>query len=94
MNDIKKRLANLSPKQREQVLEKLRQQQLIQTAKESQVIPVISREQVIPLSFAQQRLWFLEKMALSSNAYNMPLTLHLVGKLDYVALQKSLNQII
>ncbi|NEO94512.1 MAG: AMP-binding protein, partial [Moorea sp. SIO3G5] len=94
MNDIKKRLANLSPKQQEQVLEKLRQQQLIQTAKESQVIPVISREQVIPLSFAQQRLWFLEKMALSSNAYNMPLTLHLVGKLDYVALQKSLNQII
>ncbi|NEQ89180.1 MAG: non-ribosomal peptide synthetase, partial [Moorea sp. SIO2I5] len=54
----------------------------------------ISREQVIPLSYAQQRLWFLEKMALSSNAYNMPLTLHLVGKLDYVALQKSLNQII
>ncbi|NEO72996.1 non-ribosomal peptide synthetase, partial [Moorena sp. SIO3H5] len=47
-----------------------------------------------PLSFAQQRLWFIEKMALSSNAYNMPLTLHLVGQLDYLALQKSLNQII
>ncbi|NET65460.1 MAG: amino acid adenylation domain-containing protein [Moorea sp. SIO1G6] len=94
MNDIKKRLANLSPKQREQVLEKLRQQQLLPTAKESQAIPMISREQVIPLSYAQQRLWFIEKMALSSNAYNMPLILHLVGKLDYVALQKSINQII
>ncbi|NER92228.1 amino acid adenylation domain-containing protein, partial [Moorena sp. SIO3A2] len=94
MSDIKKRLANLSPKQREQVLEKLRQEQLLPTAKESQVIPIIPREQVIPLSYAQQRLWFLEKMALSSNAYNMPLTLHLVGKLDYVALQESLNQII
>ncbi|NEO15578.1 MAG: amino acid adenylation domain-containing protein [Moorea sp. SIO3E8] len=47
-----------------------------------------------PLSFAQQRLWFIEKMALSSNAYNMPLTLHLVGKLDYVVLEKSINQII
>ncbi|NEQ63454.1 MAG: non-ribosomal peptide synthetase, partial [Moorea sp. SIO4A1] len=57
-------------------------------------IQPISREQTIPLSFAQQRLWFIEKMALSSNAYNMPLTLNLVGKLDYVALQKSLNQII
>ncbi|NEQ85367.1 MAG: non-ribosomal peptide synthetase, partial [Moorea sp. SIO2I5] len=57
-------------------------------------IQPISREQVIPLSYAQQRLWFIEKMVLSSNAYNMPLTLHLVGKLDYVALQKSLNQII
>jgi|GEM_PF-401820 len=47
-----------------------------------------------PLSFAQQRLWFIEKMALSSNAYNMPIVLHLVGLLDEVALQKSLNQII
>ncbi|OLT58220.1 non-ribosomal peptide synthetase [Moorena bouillonii] len=46
-----------------------------------------------PLSYAQQRLWFLEKLALSSNAYNMPLTLNLVGKLDYVALQNSLNEI-
>ncbi|NEP33691.1 amino acid adenylation domain-containing protein [Moorena sp. SIO3B2] len=54
----------------------------------------ISREQVIPLSFAQQRLWFIEKMGLSSNAYNMPLILHLVGKLDYIALEKSINQII
>lgn len=33
-------------------------------------------------------------MAFSSNAYNVPLTLNLVGKLDYVALKKSLNQII
>jgi len=94
MNDIKKRLANLSPKQREQVLEKLRQQQLLPTAKESQVIPRISREQTLPLSFAQQRLWFIEKMALSSNAYNQLLTLRLVGQLDHVALEKSLNQII
>ncbi|NEP12787.1 MAG: amino acid adenylation domain-containing protein [Symploca sp. SIO2C1] len=47
-----------------------------------------------PLSFAQQRLWFIEKTGLSSNAYNMPLTLNLVGELDEVALQQSLNQII
>ena len=57
-------------------------------------IQPISREQTIPLSFAQQRLWVIEKMGLNSNAYNIPLTLHLVGKLDYVALQKSINQII
>ena len=47
-----------------------------------------------PLSFAQQRLWFIEKAGLSGNAYNMPLTLHLVGELDEVAIQQSLNQII
>ena len=44
MNDIKKRLTNLSPKQREQVLEKLRQQQVLPTAKDK-AIPVISRGQ-------------------------------------------------
>ncbi|NES18380.1 MAG: SDR family NAD(P)-dependent oxidoreductase, partial [Symploca sp. SIO3E6] len=46
------------------------------------------------LSFAQQRLWFIEKTGLSGNVYNIPLTLHLVGKLNEVALQKSINQII
>ncbi|NEP26961.1 amino acid adenylation domain-containing protein, partial [Moorena sp. SIO3I6] len=69
----------------------LAQSQRIETAA---IQPREENENHPPLSFAQQRLWFIEKMALSSNAYNMPLTLHLVGKLDYVALQKSLNQII
>ncbi|NEO42625.1 MAG: amino acid adenylation domain-containing protein [Moorea sp. SIOASIH] len=76
-----------------EILEFLREVQITKKSVASS-IQSISREQVIPLSYAQQRLWFIEKMALSSNAYNMPLTLHLVGKLDYVALQKSLNQII
>ncbi|NER91537.1 non-ribosomal peptide synthetase [Moorena sp. SIO3A2] len=76
-----------------EILEFLREVQITQKSVASS-IQSISREQVIPLSYAQQRLWFIEKMALSSNAYNMPLTLHLVGKLDYVALQTSINQII
>lgn len=76
-----------------EILEFLREVQTTQESVASSIQP-ISREQVIPLSYGQQRLWFLEKMALSSNAYNVPLTIHLIGKLDYVALQKSLNQII
>ena len=94
MNDLQKRLANLSPQQRELILEKLEQQQLLPITNESQAIPVISREQVIPLSFAQQRLWFLEQTRLTGNAYHIPLTIRLVGQLDEVALQQSLNQII
>ncbi|WP_424101436.1 amino acid adenylation domain-containing protein [Moorena producens] len=76
------------------ILKLLRKAQTNRQSDGASSIQPISREQVIPLSFAQQRLWFIEKMALSSNAYNMPLTLNLVGKLDYVALEKSLNQII
>ncbi|MEM9217772.1 MAG: amino acid adenylation domain-containing protein, partial [Cyanobacteria bacterium P01_F01_bin.150] len=52
------------------------------------------RTDSISLSFAQQRLWFLEKMGLTANAYNMPLLLHLKGQLDRPALQTSLNQLV
>ncbi|WP_424101444.1 amino acid adenylation domain-containing protein [Moorena producens] len=63
-------------------------------SQQSQIKPIERNDNPPPLSYAQQRLWFLEKMALSRNAYNIPLTLHLLGQLDYVALQTSLNQII
>ncbi|NEP88105.1 MAG: amino acid adenylation domain-containing protein [Okeania sp. SIO2C2] len=63
-------------------------------SQQSQIKPIERNGNPPPLSYAQQRLWFIEKMALSSNTYNLPLTLHLVGKLDYLALEKSLNQII
>ena len=75
------------------ILKLLRKAQKNRQSDGASSIQSISREQVIPLSFAQQRLWFIEKLGLSSNAYNVPLTLNLVGKLDYVALQKSLNEI-
>ncbi len=76
-----------------ELLELLREAQTTQQSVASS-IQAISREEIIPLSFAQQRLWFLAKMGLTSNAYNMPSTLHLVGQLDCTALEKSLNQII
>ncbi|NET25425.1 condensation domain-containing protein [Okeania sp. SIO1I7] len=94
MNDIKKRLANLSPKQREQVLEKLRQQQLLPTAKESQAIPVISREQEIPLSYSQEMMWFWHQFLPESSLYNMLVSLQLEGLLNVKVLEQSLNEII
>ncbi|NEO74219.1 condensation domain-containing protein, partial [Moorena sp. SIO3H5] len=79
---------------KQEIITFLKQANLNREFKENLIKPIERNGNPPPLSFAQQRLWFIEKMALSSNAYNMPLTLHLVGKLDYVALQKSLNQII
>ena len=76
-----------------EILELLREAQIPQPSLATSIKPIV-REGQLPLSFAQQRLWFIEKAGLSSNAYNMPLTLHLVGELDKVALQQSLNQII
>ncbi|WP_424101440.1 SDR family NAD(P)-dependent oxidoreductase [Moorena producens] len=94
MNDIKKRLANLSPKQREQVLEKLRQQQLLPTAKENQAIPVISREQEIPLSYSQEMMWFWHQFLPENPLYNMLISLQLEGQLNVTVLEQSLKEII
>ncbi|MEO8488703.1 non-ribosomal peptide synthase/polyketide synthase [Pseudomonas sp.] len=47
-----------------------------------------------PLSFAQQRLWFLQQLSPASSAYNLPNALHLRGPLNTVALGAALQQII
>jgi len=48
----------------------------------------------LPLSYAQQRLWFLDQLEPGSVAYNAPLGVRLEGALDKDALRWSINQII
>jgi len=57
-------------------------------------IEVISRGQPLPLSFAQQRLWFLDQLNPGGSAYNVPLAVCLTGDLDLVALEQSVNAIV
>lgn len=47
-----------------------------------------------PLSFAQQRLWFLDQLEVGSAAYNVPAVYDLAGPLDVAALAQSLNAIV
>ena len=47
-----------------------------------------------PLSFAQQRLWFLDQFEKGSALYNIPASVRLVGKLDEHALRRTLNEIV
>jgi amino acid adenylation domain-containing protein len=46
----------------------------------------------VPLSFAQQRLWFVEQLGDSN--YIVPATSRLTGRLDVAALEQSLNEIV
>ncbi|NER32334.1 MAG: non-ribosomal peptide synthetase, partial [Symploca sp. SIO1C4] len=48
----------------------------------------------IPLSFAQQRLWFLNQLENNNSAYNIPYGYRLTGNLSIKALAQSLNEII
>lgn len=62
----------------------------------SAVPPLVpaDRSEALPLSFAQQRLWFLDKLEPESSLYNIDEAVHLQGPLDVPALQHSLNELI
>ena len=45
-------------------------------------------------SFAQQRLWFLAQMNGASEAYHIPLALHLRGRLDKAALVQAVDRLV
>ena len=47
-----------------------------------------------PMSFAQQRLWFLEQLQPNSALYHIASLLEIQGSLDLAALQQSINQIV
>ena len=48
----------------------------------------------VPLSYAQQRLWFLDQLHPGSHAYNIPAHFRLQGPLDRAALQRAFDTIV
>ncbi|HEY0019293.1 MAG TPA: amino acid adenylation domain-containing protein, partial [Longimicrobium sp.] len=54
----------------------------------------VERTGALPLSFAQERLWFLDRMEGGSATYNLPLALRLGGALDAAALRRALGEVV
>ncbi len=52
------------------------------------------RATALPLSFAQQRLWFLDRFQPGSAAYNIAASVRLEGALNGAALERSLSEIV
>lgn len=59
-----------------------------------QILPIKERPELIPLSYAQQRLWFIDQMEGDSSQYYMPATLALMGAVDIQALQGAFVSVI
>ncbi|MEG4496904.1 amino acid adenylation domain-containing protein [Microcoleus sp. F10-C6] len=60
------------------------------------ILPIerVSRDRHLPLSFAQQRLWFLDQLEPNSAAYNIPAAVRIAGNLSVAVLLQSLNEIV
>ncbi|WP_414754485.1 amino acid adenylation domain-containing protein [Anabaena sp. CCY 9910] len=71
-------------------------EQLQQHDLELSAPPIVPRTKNtdLPLSYAQQRLWFLDQFEPNSPSYNIPVALRLVGTLNQAALEQSLQAII
>ena len=62
-------------------------------AGEPPLVPV-PRPAPLPLSFAQQRLWLVDRLQSAGSAYNIPTSLRLTGPLDRTALARSLAALV
>ncbi|MEQ8997814.1 MAG: aminotransferase class V-fold PLP-dependent enzyme [Coleofasciculus sp. B1-GNL1-01] len=60
----------------------------------SQAIQPVSRERNLSLSFAQQRLWFLQQLEPGNPFYNEHVAIQLTGLLDVASLEQSLNEMV
>jgi amino acid adenylation domain-containing protein/non-ribosomal peptide synthase protein (TIGR01720 family) len=97
-SDVAARLAALAPGQRSALLHELRQRQISAAASSAAgtAIPLLPRPDpaLFPLSFAQQRVWFLEQFEPGTPQHNMPTVLALDGELDLAALQRALDALV
>ncbi|RSM52222.1 non-ribosomal peptide synthetase [Amycolatopsis sp. WAC 01376] len=83
------RIAALSPELRE----KLRTR-MAGAAGRADVLPTADRDRPLPLSFAQRRLWFLDRLHPDDAEYNSALALRLTGELDVPALAEALRALV
>ncbi|HYP26493.1 MAG TPA: condensation domain-containing protein, partial [Blastocatellia bacterium] len=92
MSRLTKRAINLTAEKRA-LLEALLREEGVEPST-PQRIPRRKDLGPVPLSFAQQRLWFLDQLSPGNAAYNIPEAIRLSGRLDTKTLEESLSEIV
>jgi amino acid adenylation domain-containing protein len=97
MTDTTRRFAELSPEKREklyQMLAQSAQRKREQAGAGPELVRLPRESGTFPLSFAQQRLWFLDQLAPESPLYTIPYAVRLRGPLDVPTLARCINEIL
>ncbi len=90
-SNAKERLAALSDEQRQLLARRLVRGRV---SEEPQIARRARPSDPAPLSFAQQRIWFLQQLQPSNTALNVGRPMRLRGPLDVAALTRSLNEMV
>ncbi|MEM9905083.1 MAG: condensation domain-containing protein, partial [Cyanobacteria bacterium P01_D01_bin.44] len=93
MSNLIKDIASLSPEKRELLIQRLKQKRGTLSPQTPKIRPQSRESGAYPLSFAQQRLWFLEQLEPGNPFYNQPAAAYLTGTLNLAVLEQSLNEV-
>ncbi len=92
MNELVKNYSKLSVEKQKAVRALLKQKGV--DIDDLIILPRNTDEKILPVSFAQQRLWFLEQFEPGSPLYVIPMGVKVKGNLNPDALETSVNKII
>jgi pristinamycin I synthase 3 and 4 len=93
MSSLSARIPKLSAAKLELLTRRLREK----SERAAYAPPIHRRDPSItrpPLSFAQQRLWFVQQLEPNNAAYNIPLSMRLSGSLNVAILERALSEVV
>ncbi|MDF5732843.1 MAG: condensation domain-containing protein [Rhizonema sp. PD38] len=93
MSDLSQRIAKLSPEKLKLLAQQLSQKK-VDAFSRPQITHQSRESNLFPLSFAQQRLWFLDQMQPGNIAYNIYLPMRLSGLLNVAALEQTFQEVV